>query len=121
VNSLGFGVSLGVDLPNEYSGFVPTSEYYNRLKGTRNWKADGIVSVAIGQGEIGATPLQLANLAAIIANKGWYIPPHIVRAIGHPDSLNARYKNKIIVPINEKYFNFIVEGMEKQLLVVLQE
>jgi len=113
VNILGFGIPLGVDLPNEYSGFVPTSEYYNRLKGTRNWKADGIVSVAIGQGEIGATPLQLANLAAIIANKGWYIPPHIVRAIGHPDSLNPRYKNKIVVPINEKYFDLIVEGMEK--------
>ncbi len=116
VNKLGFGVPLGVDLPNEYSGFVPTSEYYNRLKGTRNWKADGIVSVAIGQGEIGATPLQLANLAAIIANKGWYIPPHIVRAIGHPDSLNPKYKNKIVVPINEKYFNLIVEGMEKAVI-----
>ena len=52
---------------------MPTAEYYNRLKGTRNWRADGVISVAIGQGEIGATPLQLANLATIIANRGWYI------------------------------------------------
>ncbi|MDD3756095.1 MAG: penicillin-binding protein 2 [Bacteroidales bacterium] len=113
VNSLGFGVELGIDLPNEYGGFVPTAEYYNRLKGTRNWRADGVISVAIGQGEIGATPLQLANLATIIANRGWYIPPHIVRAVGHPDSLNKRYNTKIVVPINQNYFDLIIEGMEK--------
>ena len=113
MNSLGFGVELGIDLPNEYGGFVPTAEYYNRLKGTRNWRADGVISVVIGQGEIGATPLQLANLATIIANRGWYIPPHIVRAVGHPDSLNKRYNTKIVVPINQNYFDLIIEGMEK--------
>lgn len=78
--------------------------------------------MAIGQGEIGATPLQLAG-SCIIANKGWYIPPHIVRAIGHPWRIRSfRYKNKIIVPINEKYFQFHCRryGKSSYLVVLLR-
>ena len=75
----------------ELKGNIPKSEYYDRYYGLNRWKATTIISIAIGQGEILATPVQLANLVAIIANKGYYYTPHIVKAIGHKDSLNTRF------------------------------
>lgn len=111
MNNLGFGVRLGTDFPNEFSGFIPNAEYYDILHNKR-WRANSIISVAIGQGEIGSTPLQLANLAAIIANRGWYVPPHIVRAIGHPDNLNQYYKDKKIqTMVPPSVMEVFAEGM----------
>lgn len=113
VLSLGFGQKFNSDLPYELKGNIPKSEYYDRYYGLNRWKATTIISIAIGQGEILATPVQLANLVAIIANKGYYYTPHIVKAIGHKDSLNTRFLEKHYVDVEEKYFFPIIEGMEK--------
>ena len=72
-----------------------------------------IISLGIGQGEIGITPIQLANLSALIANKGWFYTPHIVRAIGHKDSLNVKYKEKRYVSVDPRYFDVVIEGMAR--------
>ena len=112
VMNLGFGRQLGIDLPNEFGGTVPEAEYYDKLKGSRKWYANSIVSVAIGQGEIGATPLQLANLTAIIANRGYYIVPHVIKAVGNEKNVNKNFKTKYQTGIDKKYFDIIVDGME---------
>lgn len=111
INSLGFGVTVGTDFPNELAGFIPTAEYYNQNLNRKNWHANAIMSLSIGQGEVGATPLQLANLTVIIANRGWYIPPHIVKAIGAPDKPNPRYRKKINTLISHKTCEVFAEGM----------
>jgi penicillin-binding protein 2 len=111
INSLGFGVTVGTDFPNELAGFIPTADYYNQHLNRKKWRANAIMSVSIGQGEVGATPLQLANLAVIIANRGWYIPPHIVRAIGAPDKSNPNYKNRINTLISPETCEVFAEGM----------
>lgn len=113
VNELGFGVQLGTDFFNEFAGFVACSDYYDVLY-NKKWRANNIISIAIGQGEIGSTPLQLANLAVIIANRGWYIPPHIVRSIEHIEKPNYYYKNKKInTSIPDSIFEVFAEGMLK--------
>lgn len=111
VNSLGFGVTVGTDFPNELSGLIPTADFYNQRLRRTNWRANAIMSVSIGQGEVGATPLQLANLTAIIANRGWYIPPHIVRAIDTPEHKNPKYRKKIKTMIGAATCEVFAEGM----------
>lgn len=113
VMSFGFGAKLGVDLPSEKRGFIPKSSYYDRYYGENRWKAHTIISNAIGQGEILTTPLQIANLAAIIANKGYYITPHTVKDIQNIDTLNRLYLQKNWVDIDTSYFSVIIEGMAR--------
>jgi penicillin-binding protein 2 len=81
VNDFGLGAKTGVDLPNELRGNVPKSAYYDRYYGNGRWGSLTVVSLAIGQGELGITPIQMANVASIIANKGHYITPHVVRSV----------------------------------------
>jgi penicillin-binding protein 2 len=111
VLSFGLGQKLGVDLPNESSGNIPTPGYYDKIFGSGRWRALSIISIAIGQGEIQLTPLQLANLAAIIANRGWFYTPHVVKAIGNPANLNPAYSGKRQTNISESYFIPLVSGM----------
>jgi len=113
---LGFGQKFNSDLPYEMAGIIPSADYYDRAYGKDRWRATSIISVSIGQGEICATPVQLANLAAIIANRGYYYPPHLVRAIGNKDSLNSRFTEKISADINANYFGSVIEGMERAVL-----
>ena len=113
---LGFGQKFNSDLPYEMAGIIPSADYYDKAYGKDKWRATSIISISIGQGEICATPTQLANLVAIIANKGYYYPPHLVRAIGHKDSLNPRFTEKISVDIDAKYFKGVIEGMERAVL-----
>ncbi len=87
ITSFGFGNRFNTDIPFELSGNIPTSDYYDRIYTVDHWNALTIRSLAIGQGEILVTPLQLANLAVVIANKGYYYPPHLVTAIGTKDSI----------------------------------
>ncbi len=111
--SMGFGYKLGIDLPGEARGMIPNAEYYDRRLG--RWNALGVISIAIGQGEVTLTPLQIANLCATIANRGYYITPHIVKDIqdGHiADSLKAKHKTKV----DTNYYNMVVEGMRKAVL-----
>ncbi len=111
VLSFGLGNPLGVDLPNESGGNIPTSKYYDRYFGRGHWRALSVISIAIGQGEILLTPLQMANVAAIIANRGYFYTPHIVKAIGTISNLNKKYLTKRYTKVNPEYFNYIVKGM----------
>lgn len=107
---MGFGYKLGVDLPGESRGFIPNSKFYNKVYGENRWSANTVISVAIGQGEILATPLQIANLSATIANRGWYYTPHVVRRISGI-RLPAQYTTRHTPHINKNYYQDIAEGM----------
>lgn len=110
VRSFGFGTRLGSDFPSETPGFVPTSRTYDRVYGQGGWKALSVISLSIGQGELGCTPLHLANLAATIANRGWYRIPHIVRRHGN-DSTDAKYLEKHFTMVDTAHFEKVIEGM----------
>lgn len=113
--TFGFGQKLGIDLPNENSGFIPTIKTYNREHGKRRWMSLNIVSDAIGQGEIIATPLQIANLCSLVANREYWITPHIVRSIDG-GSIDPRYLVKHVPPIDKWYYNNVVEGMRQSVI-----
>ena len=81
LKKLGLGQTLGIDIPFEAKGIIPTVDLYDRAYKNKRWKFSNIYSLGIGQGEIGITPLQLANLTTIIANRGWYKTPHIASHI----------------------------------------
>jgi penicillin-binding protein 2 len=110
--TFGFGNKLGIDLPNELSGFVPARSYYDRYYGKDRWKALTVISLAIGQGEIGATPLQMANMAATIANRGFFYIPHVVKKIGEDGAPAPLYSQKYITGISPENFEPVIEGME---------
>ncbi|MGB4293700.1 MAG: penicillin-binding protein 2 [Bacteroidales bacterium] len=109
----GIGRSLGSDLVNEKSGILPTVSFYDSRYGKGRWKALTVISLAIGQGEIGVSPLQMANMTAAIANRGFYYSPHIVKAIG--DSLNVTrgLTEKHTIEIDTSNFEWIIKGMEE--------
>lgn len=109
VNSFGFGDFLGYDHPTGRRGFIPNSDYYNRWY-NKSWRAPTTISNSIGQGEVLTTPIQLANFAAIIANKGWYIPPHFVKEIEN-DSVKLNYIEKRETLIDQKHYDPIIKGM----------
>src|SRR5574344_705134 len=111
INQLGFGQCFNTDLPYESKGIIPSVEYFNR-KYNGSWNGNTIVSMGIGQGEVCSTPLQMANLLAIIANRGYYYKPHVVKAIGSKNNPNRRYAQKIDAGINSEYFEPIIEGMK---------
>lgn len=107
---MGFGYKTGIDLPGEKRGLIPNSTFYNKIYGERGWHAVTIISIAIGQGEVLATPLQICNLAASIANKGYYVTPHVVRAI-QDTLIDKKYKIKNYTGIDPKYYDVIHQGM----------
>jgi penicillin-binding protein 2 len=112
VYSFGFGRQLGTDFYGEGVGYVPTPEYYDKgYNGRWNWGT--VINCAIGQGALGCTPLQMANLAAIVANRGYYYIPHIVKAIEGQDSIDQRFYERQYVGVDAKHFEPIVEGMWK--------
>lgn len=110
VSSFGFGKKLGSDFPSEQSGHIPTTATYDKIHGKGRWKSLSVISLSIGQGEIGCTPLHLANLAAILANRGYYYIPHIIK---DTDSLeiNQKYKERHYTLIDTALFAPVVEGM----------
>lgn len=108
--SLGYGYPLGVDLPSEGRGFIPNAKFYNKIYGEGHWSANTIISVSIGQGEILATPLQIANLCATVANRGWFITPHVVKEI-QDTVIDEKYRTRRIPTIKPAYFDEIAEGM----------
>lgn len=117
LNAFGMGKKLGVDFPGEQAGNVPSSEYYNKLypKKKGGWRSPTIISLGIGQGEMQLTTLQMANLAATIANRGYYYTPHFAKAFLKNDTLLNKpnpYLQKIITPVQTRYFPSIVHGME---------
>lgn len=109
IKTLGFGQQLEIGLPYVKSGKVPNSEIYNQKYGKKRWAFSTIYSLSIGQGEVLATPLQIANFCAIIANKGFYYTPHLVKEINGEEL--PMYKQKISTPFKEEYFDPIIKGM----------
>lgn len=107
--SMGFGYKLGVDLPGEKRGLIPNAQFYDKAY-RGSWNGLTIISIAIGQGEILLTPLQIANLGATIANRGYYVTPHIVKEIegGQLDSL---YRFPHYTSVDKRHYETIVEGM----------
>ena len=108
--SMGFGYKLGVDLPGEARGMIPNAEYYDRRLG--KWNGLGVISIAIGQGEVTLTPLQIANLGATIANRGYYITPHIVKKVEGgkvADSLLVKHYTKV----EKQYYDMVADGMRR--------
>jgi penicillin-binding protein 2 len=112
IMSFGFGKRLGIDLPNEKSGMVPSPAYYDRAYGGRPWKFSNIYSIAIGEGENLVVPLQMANFAATIANKGYYITPHLVKSIGNSGQPLPQYMQKHYTTIDSANFRIARDAME---------
>ena len=110
VMKFGLGDQLGVDLPSEKAGQMPTSKLYDRMYGHGRWKFSTIYSLSIGQGEMLVTPIQMANLAAIIANKGYYYVPHFVKKI-EGESVDSKFQEKHETGIDSAYFSFVRDAM----------
>ena len=107
--SMGFGYRLGVDLPGEKRGLIPNAAFYDKAyKGS--WNGLTIISIAIGQGEVNATPLQIANLGATIANRGWFITPHVVKKV-QGENLDTLYTKKRHTMASRESYDYVVQGM----------
>ncbi|MDE7155535.1 MAG: penicillin-binding protein 2, partial [Muribaculaceae bacterium] len=113
--SMGYGYPLGTDLPGESRGFIPNAKFYNNVYGEGRWSANTVISVAIGQGEIMATPLQIANLCATIANRGWFITPHVVKEI-QDTVMPAHLLEKRKPTVDERHYREVAEGMRMAVL-----
>ena len=112
--SMGYGYPLGVDLPGEKRGMIPNAEYYDKYY-KKSWNGLTVISISIGQGEVTATPLQIANLSATIANKGYFITPHIVKKIdGEP--LDSLYTTRRYTKIESQYYDVVAKGMRMAVL-----
>ena len=110
VRSFGFGQKLGSDFPSELGGFIPDSKYYNKVYRKGGWKATTVISLSIGQGEIGTTPLHMANLCATIANRGYYYIPHIIKDSENV-SIDEKYKERKYTMVDTTHFQKVVGGM----------
>ncbi len=112
--SMGFGYKLGIDLPGEKRGLIPNSKFYDKAyKGS--WNGLTIISISIGQGEVNLTPLQIANLGATIANRGYYKVPHVVKGITDTP-IDTTFTRKHYTKANHKAYDYIVWGMRNAVL-----
>jgi penicillin-binding protein 2 len=116
ISSFGFGKPLGIDLPNEKGGLVPSPAYYDRAYGGRPWKFSNIYSIAIGEGENLVVPLQMANFAATVANRGFYYEPHLVKAIGKSGKPLPKYQVKHYTTIDPQNFDIAVDAMQEVVM-----
>ena len=112
--AMGFGYRLGIDLPGEARGFIPNSAFYDKWYGGR-WNGLTIISVSIGQGEVTLTPLQIANLGATIANRGYYIPPHVVKEV-QDAPLDSLYSTPKYTMVEKRHYETVVQGMREAVL-----
>jgi len=112
--SQGFGYRLGIDIPGESRGFIPNADYYDKIY-RGHWNGLTVISIAIGQGEILLTPLQIANLSAQIANRGYYYTPHVVKEV-KGKALDTKYTEKHRTTIDTKNYDYIVDGMREAVL-----
>ncbi len=110
VRSFGFGRKLDSDFLGETNGYVPDAAFYDKVY-KKHWNSLTVISLSIGQGELGCTPLQMANLAAIMANRGYYYIPHVIKAIEGRDSIDSRFYERHNTMVDSKHFDVIVDGM----------
>jgi len=111
IKSFGLGNYLGTDLPTGRPGRIPSKEYYDRAYGDGRWSYSYIISNAIGQGEVAATPIQLANMAAAIGNRGWYYTPHIIKRIGGNIPIDPKFRERQYTTIDPEHFDPVIQGM----------
>ncbi|MGP1465083.1 MAG: penicillin-binding protein 2 [Prevotella koreensis] len=112
--SMGFGYKLGIDLPGEKRGLIPNADFYDNAY-NKSWNGLTIISISIGQGEVNLTPLQIANLGATIANRGYFITPHVVKSVkGQP--LDEKYKEKHVTKATRASYDYIVAGMRSSVM-----
>lgn len=111
--SMGFGYKLGVDLPGEKRGMIPNAEFYNNAFG--KWGPLSVISISIGQGEVNLTPLQIANLGATIANRGFFYTPHVVKKVKGGE-LDQKYKTPHYTKASKKAYEYVVQGMRSSVL-----
>ena len=112
--SMGFGYTLGIDLPGEARGMIPNAEYYSRHYGNY-WRAVTVISISIGQGEVTLTPLQIANLGATIANRGKYITPHLVKEVEN-DTIDSKYLAPKSTMVSRASYEEVVKGMRQAVI-----
>jgi penicillin-binding protein 2 len=112
--SMGFGYKLGIDLPGEKRGLIPNAQFYDKAY-HGSWNGLTVISIAIGQGEVNATPLQIANLGATIANRGYYYVPHVVRKV-QDEPLDTTFTRRHYSKADSKAYNYIVQGMRASVL-----
>ena len=111
VKSFGLGNYLGYDMPSGQKGLIPDAALYNRYYPNHKWKAITTISNAIGQGEVLTTPIQLANMTAAIANRGYYFTPHILKKVGDSLNLNEKYTKPKYTTIDARHFEPVIQGM----------
>lgn len=112
VAKFGLGSRLGLDMPSEGKGYLPTTSHYDKVYHPGGWRSSTVISLAIGQGELLATPLQLANIEATIANHGFYYKPHLIKGIGDKEIIKPEYRVKNRVGIDSQYFEPVINGMQ---------
>jgi penicillin-binding protein 2 len=112
VRKFGLGAPLDIDMPFERKGTLFTSDEYTKRFG-KFWGYTTVISLAIGQGEINTTPLQMANIMAIIANRGYYIKPHLIKAIGDKKLIKKEYVEKNYVGVDANHFEPVIDGMQE--------
>jgi len=112
MQSFGLGKRLEADVFGERPGLIPNSAYYDKWYGHHRWAFSTIRSISIGQGEVKLTPIQMANIAAIIANKGWFYTPHFVKSIGESGPLE-KFKTMHKTMVEAKHFDPVIEGMRR--------
>jgi len=113
LTKFGLGSPLGIDLPGEKGGGIFTDEQYTKRYGSAKWKSTYNISNSIGQGEIGITPLQMANIMAIVANRGFYYRPHLIKGIGEKQIVKEEFTEKIWAGVDEKHYEPVIEGMSR--------
>lgn len=111
--SFGIGKKIGVDMPHELKGLIPSVDYYNKIYGAGRWKASTIYSLGIGQGELGINPMQMANILCIIANKGYYYTPHVIKQIGGKPNTTRNLAERHATKISARNFDIIQDGMQR--------
>lgn len=116
MNRFGLGRKLGIDLPGEKGGSVPRPALYDRVYGENRWKFSNVFSLAIGQGELGVSPMQMANLGAIIANRGYFYTPHLIKSIGENGDKLPEYKVRNETGVEPRHFQTVIDAMEDVVL-----
>lgn len=111
VSKFGFGDKLGVDVPFERPGYLYNAAHYTKIYG-KYWGYTTVISQAIGQGEITSTPVQMANVMAAIANRGYFITPHFIKAVGEGNLVPKKYITKNYVGVDERHFGPVIQGMK---------
>ena len=112
--SMGFGYPLGIDLPGEKRGLIPNAEYYNNAY-KHAWNGLTVISISIGQGEVNATPLQIANLAATIANRGYYYVPHVVKKITGVQ-MDTTFTQRHYTKASKESYDYVIAGMRSSVI-----